>query len=87
LSIGTSGVWRERQGKFRAKLLERHFSFACLRENKIRGFQDGGQIVNQRAGPVEDDVADHETNLTTKHTKHTKLFANENDDLLSKLET
>jgi 23S rRNA pseudouridine2457 synthase len=62
--------FRERQGKFRAELLERHFRFASLLQNKIRGFQDGGQIVHQGSGPVEDDVADHEKNLTTKAPRH-----------------
>jgi 23S rRNA pseudouridine2457 synthase len=57
---------RERQGKFRAELFARHFGFARLRQNKIGRLQNGGQIVNQSAGPVEDNVADHAENLTAK---------------------
>jgi hypothetical protein len=60
----------ERQGKFRAELFQRHLGFAGLREDKIRGFQNGGQIVHQSPGPVEDDVADHAWKLTAKARRH-----------------
>ena len=50
------GEW---QRKLRAELFQRHLRPTCLRQNKIRGLQDGGQIVHQSPGPVEDDVADH----------------------------
>jgi hypothetical protein len=51
---------RERQGKFRAKLLQRHFgAVSLIARTKLVAFKDGGQIVHERARPVEDDVADH----------------------------
>jgi len=50
---------RERQGKFRAKLLQRHFGAVSLVEHKVGRLPDGGQIVHERARPVEDDVTDH----------------------------
>jgi hypothetical protein len=28
-------------------------------EGVVAGFPDGGQVIDQRAGPIEDDVADH----------------------------
>ena len=62
---------RERQGKFRAKFLQRHFRAAGLGENKIGRLPDGGQIVHQRARPVENDVANHAGNLTARtHRMH-----------------
>ena len=64
----------ERQGKFRAKLLERHFLLAGLREDKIGGLQDGGQIVHQRARPVEDDIVNHGAKLTTKEPRNKAAF-------------
>ena len=55
---------RERQGKFRAKFLQRHLRAVGLGQNEIGGLPDGGQIVHQRARPVEDDVANHTDSLT-----------------------
>jgi hypothetical protein len=65
---------RERQGKLGAKFVQRHLRAAGLGENEIGRLQNGGQIVHQGAGPVKDDVANHETNLTTEYTKYTKTF-------------
>jgi hypothetical protein len=65
---------RERQGKLRAKFVQRHLRAAGLGEDEIGRLQNGGQIVHQRAGPVEDDVANHK-NLTTKNAKNTKRNA------------
>ena len=40
---------RERQGKLRAELVQRHLRAAGLGEDEIRRLQNGGQIVHQRA--------------------------------------
>ena len=64
----------ERQGKLRAELIQRHLRTPRPGQDEIRCLQNGGQIVHQRPGPVENDVANHAGNLTAKHTKHTKLF-------------
>src|SRR5208337_5280008 len=63
---------RKRQRKLGAEFVERHLRLAGLREDKIRRLQNGGQIVHQRARPIEDDVANHEVYLTTKNAKNTK---------------
>ncbi len=62
----------EGQLKFRAKLRQRHRGLSGLREDKIGRLQHGGQIIHQRARPVENDVADHGSHLTTKHAQNTK---------------
>jgi len=41
--------FRERQRKFRAKLFERHFGFAGLRQDEIRSFENSRQVVNERS--------------------------------------
>jgi 23S rRNA pseudouridine2457 synthase len=60
----------ERQAEFRAKFFQRHLGLARLRQNKVGGLQNGGQIVHQGSRPVEDDVADHAGKLTTKTPRH-----------------
>jgi 23S rRNA pseudouridine2457 synthase len=62
---------RERQGKFRAKLFQRHFGAVGPGEDKIGRFPDGRQVIHQGARPVEDDVADHALILTTDFTNFT----------------
>lgn len=62
----------KRQGKFRAKFFQRHFRPARLNQNVIGRLQHSRQIVHQSSRPVEDDVANHAADLTTKPTKHTK---------------
>jgi len=49
----------ERQLKLRAELLQRHLGAIGLCQDIIGRLPDGGQVVHQRARPVEDDVADH----------------------------
>ena len=64
---------RERQGKLSAKFLQRHFRFAGLHQDEVGRLQDGGQIVHQSAGPIENDIADHAGNLTAIRPKGTKM--------------
>jgi hypothetical protein len=66
---------RERQGELRAKPFQRHLRLAHLREDKVGRLQHGGQIIHQRARPVENDVANHgeDFNRDTRET-HEKFF-------------
>ena len=64
----------ERQGELRPELFQRHRRSARLREDEVGRLQDRRQIVHERSRPVENDIANHEDDLTTKHTKHTKTF-------------
>ena len=50
---------RERQAKLGAELLQGHLRPLGLRQHVIGRLPDRGQIVHQRARPVEDDVPNH----------------------------
>lgn len=49
----------ERQAKIGAKLLEGQLRSVGLGKNVICRAPDGGEVVHEGSGPVEDDVADH----------------------------
>ncbi len=57
---------REGQLEFRAELVERHGGLASLGEHEVGRLQDGGQIVHQRSGPIENNIADHRENLAAR---------------------
>ncbi len=54
----------EGKAKFRAKFLEGYFGAIRLCQDIVRGFPDRGQIIHERPGPVEDNIANHEAKLT-----------------------
>ena len=66
--------FRERQGKLRAELSQRHRGPAGLREDKVGRLQHGGQIVHQSPRPVENDVADHAGNLNENEERTKQIF-------------
>lgn len=63
----------EGEGKFRAKFLQRHFRFAGLCQDEVGRFQDGGQIIHQRARPIENDIANHPGSLAARRAKRTQI--------------
>jgi hypothetical protein len=65
----------ERERKFGAKLFQGHDRFAGLRQNKIGGFEYRGKVVDQRARPIKNDIANHGANLTLNAShRHAKEF-------------
>lgn len=64
----------EGKEKLSAKLFERHFGFAGLRQNKIGRLEHGGQIVHERARPIENDIADHRSSLTLASRNQSIVF-------------
>jgi hypothetical protein len=63
----------EGQGKLGAKFFDRHFGFAGLRQNKIGRLEHGRQIVHERAGPIENDIADHTISLSLRTAVDTMI--------------
>jgi hypothetical protein len=71
LELGHGHVWneaivegREWEAKLCTKLLNAEFSQTSLDENKVRGPPNRRQIIDEGAGPVEDDVTNHRDCLT-----------------------
>lgn len=54
---------RERKAEFRAKFLQGHLGALGLGEDVVGCLPHGGQIVNERTRPVEDDVANHKISV------------------------
>ena len=54
------GEWEAKLG---AELTQGKFGAVCLCENVIRGFPDSRKVIHQSAGPIKDNVANHETML------------------------
>ncbi len=58
---GVTGIeLGERQTELRAELFERHFRNAGLAEDMVGRLPHRGQVVHQRARPIQDDVPQHE---------------------------
>jgi hypothetical protein len=65
---------RERKAEFRAKFLEGNLRAIGLGQDVVGGLPHRGQIIDERAGPVEDYIANHEGKLTALAEKTRTLL-------------